>query len=360
MKYFSILIFLTIAFLNSSCSKSSIAKKNKINPENSSIAEIEGAASKGTVTATTYLTGDAADITTTTSAGLVLMGGGTDVDAAIKWMLERSGGGDIVVIRSTGTNGYNKYMYNLAKVNSVETIIIDSREKANLPIVADKIKKAEALFIAGGDQWNYVNYWKDTPVEEAINHLINTKKVTVGGTSAGLAILGSHYFSAQNGSVTSDQALPNPYNTLVQIGGNDFINTPNMANTITDSHYSQRTRQGRHIAFMARMMKDNTIITTAKGIGIDEQTAVCIDGNGIGKVFGINDAYFLKNESSGPEICTSGNPLTWNISNRAINAYKIKGSLLGNGTFDGNTWNFSGGTSFRYYVINGILNTNPN
>ncbi|PHX74672.1 MAG: cyanophycinase [Chitinophagaceae bacterium] len=323
------------------------------------MAEIEGAASKGTITATTYLTGDATDVNTSTSAGLVLMGGGTDVDAAIKWMLERSGGGDVVVIRSTGTNGYNKYMYNLAKVNSVETIVIDSRAKANLLLVRDKIKNAEALFIAGGDQWNYVNYWKDTPVEEAINYLVNIKNLPIGGTSAGLAILGSHYFSAQNGTVTSTQALPNPYTTLVQIGGNDFVNTPFMLNTITDSHYSQRTRQGRHIAFMARIMKDN-LIANVKGIGVDEQTAVCIDQNGIGKVFGINDAYFLKNESSGPEICTSGNPLTWNLNSLAIKAYKIKGNSICNGNFDAVNWTFSGGTSFHYYVNNGILNTNPN
>jgi cyanophycinase-like exopeptidase len=359
MNQFSIVIFLTIAILSSSCSKSSIAKKNKFNTANSSVADIEGAVSKGTISATTYLTGDAADVNATTSAGLVLMGGGTDVDAAIKWMLERSGGGDIVVIRSSGTNGYNKYMYNLAKVNSVETIVIDSRAKANLPIVANKIKNAEALFIAGGDQWNYINYWKDTEVEVAINYLINIKKVTIGGTSAGLAILGSHYFSAQNGTVTSEQALPNPYNTLVQIGGNDFISPTFMANTITDSHYTQRTRQGRHIAFMARMMKDNGI-SDVKGIGVDEQTAVCIDGTGIGKVFGINDAYFLRNESSGPETCISGSPLTWNLNSLAIKAYKIKGGSTGNGNFNATNWTFSGGTSFHYYVNNGILNTNPN
>ena len=62
-----------------------------------------------------------------------------------------------------------------------------------------------------------------------------------------------------------------------------------MINTITDSHYGQRTRQGRHIAFMAKLMKDKNL-TSIKGIGVDEQTAVCIDNNGKGKVFGINDS----------------------------------------------------------------------
>lgn len=356
MKKIYTLILITIISTSSNCSKSPLSKINNFNSINIPTKEIAGAQSKGIISATTYLTGDAADVTGATSSGLVLMGGSTDIDAAIKWMLERSGGGDIVVIRSTGTNGYNKYMYNLAKVNSVETIIIDSREKASLPIVSDKIRKAEALFIAGGDQWNYINYWKDTPVEDAINYLINTKKVTIGGTSAGLAILGSAYFSAQNGSVTAEQALGNPYNSLVQIGSNDFINAPFMINTITDSHYSQRTRQGRHIAFMAKLMKDKNL-TSIKGIGIDEQTAVCIDNNGKGKVFGINYAYFLTNELDAPETCIPGTPLTWNFNKLAIKAYKIKGSPLGNGIFDATNWTFSGGSSFHYYVNAGNLST---
>ena len=41
------------------------------------------------------------------SPGLVLMGGGTDVDAAFQWMCQRAGGGDFVVIRTTGTDAYN-------------------------------------------------------------------------------------------------------------------------------------------------------------------------------------------------------------------------------------------------------------
>src|ERR1051326_8459304 len=44
------------------------------------------------------------------SPGLVLMGGGTDVDAAFQWMCERAGGGDFVVIRTTGTDAYNPYI----------------------------------------------------------------------------------------------------------------------------------------------------------------------------------------------------------------------------------------------------------
>ena len=144
-----------------------------------------------------FLTGDSSDVQTSTQAGLLLAGGSTDVTAAMRWLLNRSGGGDVVVIRSSGADGYNQYLFDLATVNSVETILIDSRDKAFLPLVADKIRKAELLFIAGGDQWNYTRFWRDSPVEDAINFLILEKKVPVGGTSAGCAILGDYYFTAQ-------------------------------------------------------------------------------------------------------------------------------------------------------------------
>ena len=337
-----------------SCSKQSVTTPDL---EKSSLKSGATSAAKPAPSVVMYLTGDAADVTTTATGGLILMGGGTDVDAAIQWFLQRAGGGDVVVIRATGADGYNPYMYDMVGVNSVETIIIDSRAKADLATVTQKIRNAEALFIAGGDQWDYVNYWKNSATEDAINYLINTKHVTVGGTSAGLAVMGSVYYSAQTGSVTSAQALSNPYHRYVTLGQNDFVSSALLQNTITDSHYSQRDRQGRHVTFLARMMKDFSY-TTIKGIGIDEQTAVCIDQAGVGKVYGINTAYFLQNENLGPETCVSGTPLTWNRSGLAVKAYKITASLTGNGSFNATNWTFSGGTAYHYYVNNGVLTQN--
>lgn len=339
------LFLLGLLAFNLACSQN-----NQIIPSEEAVGEISGKAPK----VVTYLTGNAADVTPTPTPGLVLMGGSTDVDAAIAWLLTRANGGDVVVIRSSGADGYNQYMFDMVPVNSVETIIIDSRAKADLASVTDKIRAAEALFIAGGDQWNYVNYWKNSATETAINYLLNTKGAPVGGTSAGLAILGSAYYSAETGSVTTAQALANPYNSLVTLGQNDFLAATHLQNTITDSHYTQRDRQGRHLTFMARLMKDFAY-TTVKGIGVDEQTAVCIDQNGIGKVYGLNHAYFLKNVNLGPETCVSGSPLTWNRAGQAVQAYKIQGSATGNGSFNATNWTFSGGTSYFYYVNNGVL-----
>jgi hypothetical protein len=115
-----------------------------------------------------YLTGNPADVHTPSKPGFALVGGGKDQDAVMRWFLERSGGGDVVVLRASGADGYNGYLNGLGKVDSIESIVINTPEAARDPFVARKIRTAEALFIAGGDQWNYVRLWRGSPVGEAV------------------------------------------------------------------------------------------------------------------------------------------------------------------------------------------------
>jgi cyanophycinase len=346
----SLHIIAVIACSLIACSKEKIA----VQEENTSAIKNQSGFLPS-VTASLGITGDAADVTTVTEGGTVLMGGGTDVNAAIQWMIQRSGGGDFVVLRATGTNAYNSYIYGLGAVNSVETILIDSRTGANDPAIEAKIRNAEALFITGGDQANYYQYWEGTKVEDAINYLRNTKKVPIGGTSAGCAIMGKIYFTAVNGTITTAEALANPYNSKLTLQRDNFISNPYLGNLITDTHFNNPDRRGRLITFMARMSKDYAIIP--KGIGVDEATAVCIDKNGYAKVYGSGIAFFLTQHTTGgvPERCISGSSLDWYRSKQAIRAYKITGSTAGNGNFDLVNWTGSGGTSQYYYIDRGVL-----
>lgn len=301
--------------------------------------------------------GDTTDIAPTVAGGLVLMGGGSDVDNAIKWMIERSGGGNAVVIRASGTNAYNPYMASLGTLKSVETLLIDSRTLANDEGVARVIRNAELLFIAGGDQSDYMNYWRGTKTEEAINYLLNVKKAPVGGTSAGCAIMGKLYYSGENGSVTSDEALANPYRSTVTLYKNDFLNAPFLENVITDQHFITRSRQGRSMTFLGRIIKDWNIFP--KGISIDEKTAVCIDAAGNAKVFGSSKAFFLTTDATkSPEQCATGLPLNWTQNNKAVRVYEVSGSAIGNGNFsvlDFDPAKATGGTWYWWWVNNGVL-----
>lgn len=57
----------------------------------------------------------------------------------------------------------------------------------------------------GGDQGVYMNYWAGTEVQSIMQSKL--ANITIGGTSAGLAVLGNWVYTAENGSIYSDEAL---------------------------------------------------------------------------------------------------------------------------------------------------------
>ncbi|MCU0852497.1 MAG: cyanophycinase [Thermoplasmata archaeon] len=295
-----------------------------------------------------YVWGSPDDVVTATSGGLLLAGGDSDVADAMLWMIAKSGGGDFLVIRCSGTDAYNPWIYKqLGGVDSCETIIFVKEEACYDAFVLDKIRSAEALFIAGGDQWDYVSMWKGTPVEDAI-HYVAAKPAPVGGTSAGLAVLGEFVFSAQNDTIESDDALRNPYNRRVTIE-NDFLSMDNMEGTITDSHFVTRDRMGRLVTFLARIVQDGRA-TQARGIGINEKTALGVEPNGDVKLFGLCDAYssayFLLTPGP-PEVCEPKTPLTY----LDISVYRITAT----GSFNLARWEGVGGVAYSLLSVDGVL-----
>ena len=108
--------------------------------------------------------------------------------------------------------------------------------------------------------------------------------IPVGGTSAGLAILGQWVYTALYDSVTSKEALSNPYNKRVTLGPT-FIPLPFLQQFITDTHFVERDRMGRLVTFVARLIADRNA-TSVYGIGVDSSSSVLVDQSGIGRVVG--------------------------------------------------------------------------
>ncbi len=218
-----------------------------------------------------------------TRAGLFLSGGGGDVAAAWRWFVACAGGGNLVVLRASGGDGYQSYLYEkIGGVAAVETIRFNDASAAREPRVLAIIARASGLFLAGGDQSRYVNYWQGTPVGAALNAHLRAGK-PLGGTSAGLAILGEYYFAALADSITSDAALLNPFDGKITLG-RDFIAAPELVGVLTDSHFMARKRLGRLITFLARIAHDDHPPRIV-GLGIDEGTALCVEPGGTARVF---------------------------------------------------------------------------
>jgi cyanophycinase-like exopeptidase len=302
---------------------------------------------------TYYFSGDTSDVQTVTTGGIVLSGGAGEVDAAMRWFLQRTGGGDVVVLRASGSDGYQSYLFSElgVPVNSVQTILMTTYAQAQNTVVAEQIRRAEGIWIAGGDQAKYVNFWKNTPVEDALRYAIHVKKVPIGGISAGMAIQGAAYFSAANGTVLSGEALANPYDERVAVGYGDFLDHPHLVDVITDTHFDDPDRKGRTTTFLARLYEAHGI--RGRAIACDELTAVCIDTMGIAQVFGQyasgdqGYAYFVQvncEDPIGPELLASGTPLTWKRNNAALKSCRIPGTLTGDNKFDLNDWRTAIGT----------------
>lgn len=231
--------------------------------------------------------GAAADAATTARPGLALMGGGTDQDEAFRFLCDRAGGGDFLILRSHGGDDYNPYVQKLCKVNSVATLIVPSRAAAEDPFVARAIAQAEAVFIAGGDQGEYVNFWKGTPVEAELNRAIG-RGVPVGGTSAGLAVLGEFVYTSlgdkpDDPNLDAKTALGDPFGPRITLD-RAFVDIALLKNTITDTHFAKRNRMGRLLVFLARIRMENDV--PARAIAVDEKSAVLVEPTGAARVIG--------------------------------------------------------------------------
>ena len=217
---------------------------------------------------------------------VMLVGGGGEnygswSDDPYNWFVEKAGNGKIINIDvDEASEWYPDYFISLGANLNSHNLQIATVENANNPFIYQELLSADGIFIEGGDQWDYISTWKNTLVQTAIEYVYNNGGV-IGGTSAGLAILGEVVFDAQYGSLTSDQAAYNPYHYRVSIT-DDFLSI--LPGVFTDSHFNDRGRLGRLAVMLARRNQD--FEEDLLGIGVEYKTAFCIDENMIGTVHG--------------------------------------------------------------------------
>jgi len=293
--------------------------------------------------------GNKNDIQTKPAPGIAMMGGGSDLDEAFRWLCQKGDGGDFLILRASGSDAYNSYINGLCKLNSVATLILSGRQAAQDPAVSEIIRQAEVVFIAGGDQANYIRYWKDTPVQDAINANLAEGK-PIGGTSAGLAVLGEFVYGAlgdppDGSALVSADVLPNPYTERVTLI-RGFLKTPHLENLLTDSHFAKRDRMGRTLCFLARIMQDGWS-KFPREVAIDEKSAVLVEPDGKGTVLGSGKgAYFLR-PTQEPKTCRKGESLTF----QKISVYRVPAG----GHFDFTSWTGDGGTGYSLSVEKGKI-----
>ncbi len=280
------------------------------------------------------------------------MGGG-EQNPALKFLCERANGGDFLILRANTEDDYaqkvNEEIRVLCPLNSAATIVFSEREDSDDPKLLERIAQAEAIFIAGGDQSNYVRFWQDTPVQDAINRHIAAGK-PIGGSSAGLAVLGEFSFSSMIDTVHSPDALGDPYGNKVTLS-RDFLRIPFLTGIITDTHFAKRDRMGRLLVFLGRILQDGWA-KQVRAIAVEEGAAVLLEADGRAKVVGSGPVYFLEAKNP-PEVCRRKTPLSFG----PVNVHRA----LAGASFNLRTWSGTSGDDYQLTSANGeIKASGPN
>ena len=292
----------------------------------------------------------------------LLAGGGdsTPFQEGRKRFFQEGGNGQDIVLISQGieqrelVNFVFDY-YADGKSRSVTSLNITTREQANDPRMSKIVNGADAIWFGGGAQSFYQSVWEGTALFGALA-VAAANNVAIGGTSAGMAILGqAAYVELPWDSVKSRFATQAPLDPRINIeyqGGqlpfaalSSGSNAP-LNNFITDTHFSSRDRMGRLVAFAAK--------SNMRGLGVDEETAVLIErvgNNWKWSTYGTGSVYIVTPSSTSVRPKYQDN---LRLTYGPMNVYR-----LGPGTRN-LTDVLSSGPSYRIWVTTGTVYTTEN
>jgi cyanophycinase-like exopeptidase len=334
---------------------------------------------------TAFFAGNAGQSNAARQGGLLLAGGGTDQPDAFQWFSKQAHQGDILNLSTSEAGTYGPWILDKAGAdapNSVRTIAFDPRQAASVrnPVAVALVGQVQAVFLPGGDQGRFFDLLmpngQPTDLVTALNKALTaTPALTIGGTSAGLAMLGQVIYANTPGtSVTSAGVLAKPFDPALRLV-KPFLTVPLLTDVVTDTHFEQRGRMGRLVVFMARMMNKlpagvagppraevlpgNQV---ALGLGVDPQTAVLVDAKGNGRVVGANNtsyAYFLAApvRPAAFVLRDTKKPATA-LTYAAVRVYRLAPG--GTVTFAPDAWaQFNGAITYQVQADNGVLKSFP-
>ena len=128
------------------------------------------------------------------------------------------------------------------------------------------------VFMTGGDQMRLVSLLGGTTLADKLRQLVRDTPIVLAGTSAGAA-------GMSTSMIVRGESTSHPHKNSVKLSpGLGFLK-----NIIIDQHFTERGRISRLITAVSYNPYN-------LGIGIDENTAIILDGKGVLEVFGAGSA----------------------------------------------------------------------
>ena len=211
-----------------------------------------------------------------TRGWIVPVGGAEDKEqdpVILRRFVEVSGGSGarIMIIptasRLPETGSRYERIFRQLGAHTARALPFETRADAERDDWLEALEHATGIFLTGGNQLQLSTILGGTSVAKAIRRL-NARGVTVGGTSAGAAILSEHMIAFGQGGATPKAGLAS---LAPGFGLSNRV--------VIDQHFRQRDRLGRLLTALAYN-------PFAVGVGLDEDTAAFIDPHRVLTVVG--------------------------------------------------------------------------
>lgn len=214
---------------------------------------------------------------------MLLVGGGSEKNGAngwnvpaYRWAVE----GKRVAIIGTSTGSLAPYLKQYCGASFAKEFAVATRDSAESQVLFDTLQTYQVIFFRGGDQYEYYQKYKNTRLQQAAEQLYESGG-TLAGTSAGMHILSSVVFTAENGTVYPYEAIENPHNSYMTLE-DDFMDF--FPGYLFDTHFSERARFGRLAGFLAKYSFDHQ--ANIVGLGMDDMTCMTVDETKTATVYG--------------------------------------------------------------------------
>lgn len=203
---------------------------------------------------------------------LIIIGGAEDKEGdctILREFVRRAGSREAKIVVMTvatslpGEVGADyRHIFEKLGADTVNIVDTERREDSDRPRDLKIIDNATGVFFTGGDQARITELLKNTEIDSLL-HQKFAQGLTIAGTSAGAAMM-------PDMMIVEGDSETNPcINTVSLEPGMGFL-----SQVVIDQHFAQRGRLGR---FVSALVQQPAVL----GFGIDENTAIAVDGEQI-------------------------------------------------------------------------------
>lgn len=219
---------------------------------------------------------------------LFIIGGGDRGDSLMQAMLDAAGWkpGDLITTITLpsgwGDSAYIWLNNDFKKLTGQNCVKFDSAA-VGVPEKLDSLRRSKVIFISGGDQYKMMKLIKGTDIKKAIQEAYHNG-ATISGTSAGASIQSEKM-------ITGDGLIDTVYDVTFPVLWNGNLELVEglglLDSVIIDQHFVVRSRHNRLLSAVIEN-------PGYQGVGIDEGTAILVDGDSA-TVYGVSQVLTFTN-----------------------------------------------------------------